>query len=372
VTPVVAVLGELHKELPRAEVRFWCDRHFVNEAHRIITAHDKTIRVQQVVAGKFRRYHHLSKIQHITTPAILFPNIIDAFLVTVGVAQSFVRMLLWRPDVVFAKGGYVCLPVGMAAWLLRIPVVIHDSDAHPGLTNRLLAPFAKRIATGMPLENYGYPASKSVYIGTPINPAFRPLNDMRRREIKQELGFDPKRPLVVFTGGGQGARTINKAVAMHLQALLPHTNVLLLSGSAQYDELRSLTPQNDPRFLLKDFITSGLPDILGAADVVVSRAGATALLELAAVARPTIIVPNKRLIWQVKHAQAFIDAEAVLSLDEDMFEKPGDTSLVDAIIEVLNDAKLAAKLRNNLHKHARPNAAKDMANIIIEIAKRRK
>ncbi len=370
VTPVVAILREIHKEYPRARVRFWCDRHFADETRAIFSEYDKSVQVQTIIAGKFRRYHNLSKLQHLTIPSIIFPNIRDAFWVVFGVGQSFFRMLFWRPDVVFAKGGYVCLPVGIAAWLLRIPVVIHDSDAHPGLTNRLLVPFAKRIATGMPLENYDYPKQKTEYVGIPIDPSYKILSEKRRSEVKSELGFDSKRPLVVITGGGQGARSINDAVALHMSALLKHSNVLLLSGSAQYDELRSITPQNDPRFVLKDFVHEGLFEILGAADVVVSRAGATSLLELAAVARPTIVVPSKRLIWQVKHAQVYVDSDAVMLLDEDKFVEQDDTSLVDAIKKILGSKPLQHQLGQNLHKHAKPRAAYDMASIILNTKKR--
>ena len=371
VTPVVAVLREIHKESPRARVRFWCDKHFADETRAIISEYDRSVLVQTITAGKFRRYYNLSKLQHLTTPSILFPNIRDALLVCVGVVHSFVRMLFWRPDVVFVKGGYVCLPVGIAAWLLRIPVVIHDSDAHPGLTNRLLVPFAKRIATGMPLDNYNYPLQKTEYVGIPIDSAYEVLSDTRRSEIKSELGFNSKRPLVVFTGGGQGARLINDAVALHLDSLLKITNVLLISGSAQYDELRSITPQDNSKFILKDFVYSGLPDILGAADVVVSRAGATFLLELAAVARPTIVVPSKRLVWQIKHAQIYVDSKAVMLLDEDKFTEPDDRSLVDAVEKILGDKSLQKQLSQNLHAHAKPLAAREMASIILNAKKRR-
>ncbi len=370
VTPVVAVLRELHKSHPKTEVRFWCDRHFASQARDIMSEYDASIRTQTVVAGKFRRYRHLTRLQHLTSPSIVLPNIRDTFFVLVGTVQSFIRLLAWRPDVVFAKGGYVCLPVGWAAWLLRIPVVIHDSDAHPGLTNRLLAPIAKHIATGAPLEHYDYPPEKSTYVGIPVDAVYKKLSEKQRKEIKIGLGFDPKRPLLVCFGGGQGSRQINEAVAANLQLLLEHTNVVLLSGVSHYDELVSLTPQDDPRFILKDFMSSGLVELLGAADVVVSRAGATALLELAALARPTILVPSKRLIWQVKHAQLFVDAEAVLPLDEDRFTDPDDRSLVDAVLCILDDASLQEKLSTNLHKQARPHAARDMANIIVRTSRK--
>jgi UDP-N-acetylglucosamine--N-acetylmuramyl-(pentapeptide) pyrophosphoryl-undecaprenol N-acetylglucosamine transferase len=371
VTPVVSVLHELHEKRPWLEVRFWCDAHFAPQTRKIIADYKRPVRVQTVLAGKFRRYHHLSKLQHLTIPSVIFPNIRDVFLVFFGVVQSVTRLLFWRPDVVFAKGGYVCLPVGYAAWLLRIPLVIHDSDAVPGLTNRLLAPIAKRIATGVPLEHYNYPEDKAQYVGVPIDPAYRLLTLKEKRDLKTKLGFDVRRPLTVFAGGGQGSKQINDAVALHLQELLKFTNVLLLAGASQYDELRSLTPQGDPRFVLKDFVP-GLPEVFGAADVVVSRAGATQILELAALAVPTIVVPSKRLIWQIQHTNLYVDKHAVLLLDEDDFKNSKDRSLVTTIKHLLEDETLRKKLGANLHAEAMPNAAKDMAAIIEKFARKRK
>lgn len=371
VTPVVAVLRELRETQPHTDVRFWCDHHYAPQAKRIMDEYDPTIRVQKVLSGKFRRYHHLTKLQHLTTPAVIFPNIRDAFLVFLGVGQSIFRLLFWRPDVVFANGGYVCLPVGWAAWLLRIPLVIHDADAVPGLTNRLLAPLATRIATGLSLDHYDYPAAKSTYVGIAIDQRYRSVTDETQLLLKKQLGFDESRPLTVVTGGGQGSRQINEAVALQLHGLLESTNVLLLSGAAQFDELRSLTPENDPRFQLKDFLP-GLPEVFGAADVVVTRAGATALLELAAMAKPSVVVPSKRLVWQVEQAKYYADEEAVIVLDEDKFKDPNDTQLVSTVTTIVHDASLRARLSKNLHALARPHAARDMAALIITATRKRR
>lgn len=370
-TPVVAVLRELKQRHPNAELRFWCDNYFAPQARSIMAEFDASIPVQTVLAGKFRRYHHLTKWQHLTIPSVVFPNIRDLFLVLLGVGQSIFRLIIWRPDVVFAKGGYVCLPVGWAAWILRIPVVIHDSDAHAGLTNRLLAPVASRIATGVPLSHYTYPPEKSVYVGIPVDPKYRIVSDGEQSAAKKALGMDPSRPLTVITGGGQGSKQINDTIALHLDELLVFTNVLLNSGSAQFDELHSLTPQNDPRFMLKDFVP-GLVEQFAAADVVVSRAGATALLELAAMAKPTIVIPSKRLTWQVKHAKLYADEHAVIVVDEDTFNDKDDDTLVTAIRQLVDQPQLRNKLGARIHALARPHAANDMAGIITRVARKRR
>lgn len=370
-TPVVAVLHELKTLNPDVELRFWSDKGFAAEAHRIVSGYDSSIKFQTILSGKFRRYHHLSKLQHLTVPGVVFPNIRDAFLVFFGIIQSFFRLLFWRPQVVFLKGGFVCLPIGIAAWLLRIPFVIHDSDAHPGLTNRILAPLASRILTGVSLDHYDYPVEKSAYVGVPIDPHFKQISEKKRQEVKLKFGFSHKRPLTVFVGGGQGSKQINDNVVLHLIDLMKITNVMILSGTKQYDELRSLTPQDNAHFRLEAFIPpQGLAELLAAADIVVTRAGASALLELAALAKPTIVIPSKRLIWQVKHAKLYVDMQAVYPLDEDKFTEPGDKSLVAAVKRLLVDQPLRQKLSKNLHRLARPNAGKDMAATILSVARK--
>ena len=370
VTPVVAVLREIKTKRPEAEIRFWCDRKFAPQAKSILNEFDRSVRVDTILAGKLRRYHHLTFLQHFTIPSVVFPNIRDFVLVLLGTVQSLFKLIVWRPDVVFTKGGYVCLPVGWAASLLRIPLIVHDSDAHPGLTNRLLARHATRIATGAPLEYYNYPKSKSHYVGIPIAEAFQPTSITKRAELKRQIGADPHRPMIVITGGGLGARMLNDAVAFHLQTLMKLGTVILLSGADQYDELRAITPQDDPRFQLHAFISHGMADVLGAADVVVSRAGATTLLELAALAKPTVLAPNGRLTGghQLKNAKVYNDKGAVIVVDDEQFENPDDTSLVTAITSVVTDPVLQETLSKNIHTFAKPNAARDVADMILKAA----
>src|SRR4051812_42501014 len=115
VTPVVAVLRTVKTQHPKAEIRFWCDRPFYPQAKSIMHQFDDTIRIHRILSGKFRRYNHLTWWQQLTIPSIPLLNIRDSFLVFAGIIQSIIKLIVWRPDVVFTKGGYVCLPVGIAA-----------------------------------------------------------------------------------------------------------------------------------------------------------------------------------------------------------------------------------------------------------------
>jgi UDP-N-acetylglucosamine--N-acetylmuramyl-(pentapeptide) pyrophosphoryl-undecaprenol N-acetylglucosamine transferase len=371
VTPVVAVLRELKKHDQSVEIRFWCDRKFAPQARSIVHHFDGSIAVETIISGKFRRYHNLPVWRQLLRPvSIVLPNIRDALLVGCGFLQSIVKLRSWKPDVVFTKGGFVCLPVGMAAKALNIPLVIHDSDAHPGLTNRILSRWATKIATGAPLKFYSYPKDISQYVGIPVSDDFAPLSEEKRRQIKIKLGFDPNSPLIVVTGGGLGARRMNDAVTKRMSELLSITSLALISGTGQYDELRAITPETDPRFQLHAFISDGMADMLGAADIVVARAGATTILELAALAKPSILVPNGYLTGghQLKNAEVYAESGAVEVIDEHELDA-NPQLLVDTLTSLLANPKRLQKMSAALHAYARPDAARAMAALVLEAAK---
>jgi len=331
---------------------------------------DKNIQVSKIVSGKLRRYHNISTIKQLLTPSILFLNIRDIFLTLFGIFQSFVKLIIWRPDVVFAKGGYVCLPVGFAAHVLRIPIVIHDSDAHPGLTNRILGIWAKMIATGAPLEYYSYSAKKSVYTGIPISEEFHEYSAKEKSDAKSRWGVRTDKPLIVITGGGLGAQRINDTVAVALEDLLGLGSVILISGSKQYDELRSLTPPNNNKFQMHSFISKDMASLLGAADVVITRAGATTIFELAAMAKPTILIPNGQLTGghQVKNANVYSKNGAVRVVDEnEMVEDP--QVLVRSVKDVLGNPEISRQMAIRFSEFSRPDAAKDVADMVISSIK---
>lgn len=367
VTPVVAVIREIRKKHPRAEIRFWCDNKFEPQARGIIHGFDERIIVQSIASGKFRRYHQYAWWRQLFRfRDIVFPNIRDGFLVAVGFVQSVWRMIWWRPDVVFCKGGFVCLPIGLAAKLLGIPVVIHDSDAHPGLTNRVLGRFANQIATGAPLEYYSYPPERTRYVGIPVRADFRSFTAKERMELKRKLGVDPDSRLVVVTGGGLGATRINNAVVGSLDQLMSIATVILISGTGQFDELNALTPSDEPRFQLHAFVSEGMAEMLGAADVVVARAGATSLLELAALHKPTVLVPNGYLAGghQLKNAKVYHDGGAVEVIDEHALDNDHNL-LYQTLKPLLADEIRLEKLSKAMAGFAKPHAAEEMADIIL-------
>jgi UDP-N-acetylglucosamine--N-acetylmuramyl-(pentapeptide) pyrophosphoryl-undecaprenol N-acetylglucosamine transferase len=172
------------------------------------------------------------------------------------------------------------------------------------------------------------------------------------------------------TGGGLGARRINDAVAKRLNELLDMSSLVLISGTAQYDELRATTPQDDPRYQLHAFISTGMAQLLGAADVVITRAGATTILELAALAKPTVLVPNGFLTGghQLKNASVYAENGAVEIIDDhELFANP--QLLVDTLTSLLANPARLNDMSKKFHEFARPGAASDMADLVLEAVK---
>lgn len=331
------------------------------------------VKVNRIMSGKLRRYTNFRFTDYLCHPTIIIRNIIDAFLVFLGTIQSFVKLVIWRPDVAFLKGGYVCLPIGIALHILRIPFVIHDSDATPGLTNRILSRWAIKIATGMPLDNYSYQRSKATYVGIPISTAYSPISPSAQSKLKNKLGFNSNLPLVTITGGGLGSKRINDTVMNNLPDLLDITQVALISGKDQYGELKDQSNSFPDSFKLYDFPVGDMSNLLSAADLVVSRAGATAMAELAALAKPTILVPNAKLPGkhQVKNAETFSSKKATIILDdEDINSNP--ENLYHAIKDTLSNTRLLDELSNNIHSFAMPHAAIEVAGLVLSCAKKRR
>ena len=296
------------------------------------------------------------------------PNFIDMFKIAGGFIQSLCKMLVWRPDVVFCKGGYVSLPVGIVAHLYHIPLVIHDSDTVPGLTNRVLAKYASAIGTGAPVENYpSYPKRITKFIGIPVGDNVKHISETERTNLKHELGLDGNQPLVLAMGGGQGAVAINDAITANATKLVKDkVNVVLLAGRGREVNM----PKSVGKHIQVLEFTNRVTDYEQVADVVVTRAGATTMAELAAIGVATIIVPSPYLAGdhQTKNAQVYEKAGAAVVLNEfDLKDKP--SILYDAIKDLLDDKSKRAKLAKNLRTFAKPDALDGMVQMILDACK---
>ncbi|MBQ1291679.1 MAG: undecaprenyldiphospho-muramoylpentapeptide beta-N-acetylglucosaminyltransferase [Lachnospiraceae bacterium] len=224
-----------------------------------------------IETGKLRRYFDPK-------------NFSDPFRVIKGFGQARKFLKEYRPDVIFSKGGYVAVPVVRAAHTLHIPCVIHESDVTPGLANKLCFSSADKVCCNFPETLEKLPADKAVLTGTPIR---EDLFTGSREEGLKLCGFTDDKPVLMVTGGSQGAASVNSAVRENLDALLKDFQIVHLCGKDKMDNLR-LTIPGYKQF---EFVSDEMKHIFAMADVVISRAGAGAISELLALKKPNILVP---------------------------------------------------------------------------------
>lgn len=362
ITPLLAVTKQL-KNQTDLEIRLWCDEKTLKTSQELFRQYND-IKIEKILAGKLRRYNHLKWWQHITW-SIFWPNFKDFFKFLAGLVQSFIKLIIWRPNLIFAKGGYVCLPVGLVARILRVKVVIHDSDALPGLTNRVLSKSAVRIATGFPAEYYSYPKEKTVFTGIPIRSEYRPVEMSQQIKLKKKLGMPINQPLVLVMGGGLGSRCLNQAVILGQHRLTQNFSVVLASGETEYDKVveQIVTPVKVQPFY------SNIHQYILASDLVICRAGATTLAELASSRKLAIVVPNTKLVGghQLKNAEVLRQAGAAIVMEEDVVSNEPDR-LIKKVVQLLSDSdpKTTQLMLDNFYQLAKPSAASAVVELIIK------
>jgi UDP-N-acetylglucosamine--N-acetylmuramyl-(pentapeptide) pyrophosphoryl-undecaprenol N-acetylglucosamine transferase len=326
-----------------------------------------------ISAGKFRRYHGEGWKQLLDLPTI-FKNSVDFFKFLIGLIQAYSVLGKIKPDIIFIKGGYIGVPVGLAAALRKIKYITHDSDTMPGLANRIIAKWAIMHATGMPTEFYDYQKDKTVYVGVPISAEYSLVDEDMQNAFKKNLGFESADKLILFTGGGLGSKVLNDSLVEITKKLLSSDEkirIMNIAGNENEEEVRGafsnkLSSEEIDRLTIKGFVTD-LHKYSGAADLIISRAGATNIAEFAAQAKACVIIPSPYLVGghQIKNAESLVKINAIEMIDEaDLQNNP--EVLLDKITELMNSKSKREELGKNLHKIAKLNASKDLAKLIID------
>ncbi len=263
-----------------------------------------------------------------------------------------------KPDVVFGAGGYVAGPMVLAAWLKRIPAALGEADAHFGLANRLAAPFARRVFLSFPIE--GREKRKYRLTGRPLPRRSRPPE---RAQSRERFGLPKQGPVLLVFGGSQGAQALNQLVVEHFGASGPA--VLHLAGERDYAAL-------EPRIKRPDYVLLGFTNEFGAAlaacDLALARAGGS-IWELAAAGKPALLVPYPYATadHQAKNASYFVQGGGAITLPEsDLENVPG------VLLELLNDPARLKAMSAAMQRLARPNAAEEIADELIELARSRR
>lgn len=326
-----------------------------------------------IYAGKFRRYHGSSFMEHLRDYRTIMLNIKDFFKFCLGFLQSLYELTSNRPDAILLKGGFVSVPIGFAAKILRIPYVTHDSDVVPGLANRLTAKSAKFNLTAMPKSLYPYQADKTIQVGIPLRETFIFVSKAVMSLAKESLERKITDEIVLVSGGGLGARRVNQAVVEASSKILadhPNRYIYHLAGKKLYEETLAeyeakLSEQDRLRVNVVDFTTE--PEVYGAAaDLIITRAGATTLAEYSVQAKTCIVIPNPHLTGgqQLHNAKVLEDAGAAVILKEEQ---------LDQLPEIVNEFFRFPEKRELLARHlnalAVPDSAAMISKILLKIAK---
>ncbi len=242
----------------------------------------ENVKFKGIFCGKIRRYFS-------------WENFLDLLKVPVGIIQSFFIVIRFRPKVVFCKGGYVSFPIALGAFLARVPVILHESDLVPGLANRLSARFATKICVSYEESKKFFSKNKVVLTGNPVRKDIVTGRIEKGREI---TGFNSDLPVLLFMGGSQGAESVNRFIFDNLKDLLSAYQIVHICGSGNVRHKNDLNHLVGPdyesllkRYIGYEFVGEELKHFYALCDVVISRAGAMSLAEIAAIKRPALLIP---------------------------------------------------------------------------------
>lgn len=355
ITPLIAVAEKLKTKLGH-EVEFLYIGSGADMEKNIMS--EAGIPAKHVMSGKMRRYFSIQ-------------NFIDYFKLPIGIIQSLWMLLSFMPDVVFSKGGYVAVPVVLAARIYRIPVFIHESDSVPGRANRFLSKFANRIAVAYPSAEVYFPREKTALVGNPIR--FQ-LMEGDPIMMRRELRFTDVKKTILVLGGSQGSKAINEALIKILPDLLKKYQIIHQTGKDNFEKISKdaaylgIKIGHEGYFATPFMNANQLRDSFALADMVISRAGATFITEIAANGKPAILIPIAESAndHQRMNAYALAKIGAAVVLEEPNL---GEHIFMQKIDEILGNEELSNVMAQKIKTFYHPNASEVIANSLVELAR---
>lgn len=363
ITPILAVVQALRRADPTTVVDYIGRARSLEEQ----LATEAGITFHAISAGKIRRDASKSVMGNLLDIPTQGKNAADGLRIVAGVIQARRLIKKLQPDVVFCKGGFVAYPVGLAAARAGIPLIIHESDLIPGLGNKRLAADARVIAVGFEGTDFTRYKQKVVVTGNPIADYF-----FTPQALKDELArLDLSKPLLVVTGGSQGAQRINGAIAELLPGLVKYATTVHICGTGKAVRLLELKHQHglgNETYQAHEFVAPAqMSALLQRATVAVARAGVGTIAELAACGVPTILVPHTTMAGhQRENAQLILHSQAAVVVDE---QAPDFTqTLGQTITSLLDNAQKRKILAKNIRRMAPVGSAGKIAEIITNVA----
>lgn len=301
-----------------------------------------------ISSGKFRRYMSAK-------------NFSDPFRVIKGFSEAKSIIKDYKPDIVFSKGGFVSVPVVLAARRYKVPVIIHESDMTPGLANKIAIPSATKVCHNFPETAEYLPKGKSVLTGSPIRAEL--LKGDKLNGLKM-CDFTSGKPIIMVIGGSLGAVAVNNAVREALPELTADFQIVHLCGKGKTDE----SLNNKTGYKQFEYIKDELKDLFAMSDIIISRAGANAICEIAALKKPSILIPlsaNASRGDQILNANSFKKQGFSEVIEEENLNK---TLLIDTVHEVYENR---SKYINKMEKSGSRNAVDTILKLIEKCEKNR-
>jgi UDP-N-acetylglucosamine--N-acetylmuramyl-(pentapeptide) pyrophosphoryl-undecaprenol N-acetylglucosamine transferase len=374
ITPLLSLARELKRQSPNCQIVYVGHKGDNFDTFKDIS--DNFDFMVFINAGKFRRYHTSSRLAQLFDLKTWALNIRDFFRLPGSIVSSIRLINRFKPDVVFSKGGFVAVPVGIAAKLRRVPIVTHDSDTMPGLANRIVGKWAKIHATGMPANYYRYPKASVDYVGIPIDERIKKVTPKIQADAKAQLKLPKDSTVLLLSGGGNGSLRLNQlllSISRHLLESNLSLYLVHIAGQAHEAELkqaykRSLPKNQQGRVVVMGFSTDFYA-YTAAADLIIARAGATTIAELAVAAKACILIPSPYLTGghQLKNAEELANHDAAVVASEAI--EPDE--LLVMVNELLSNDHRRFELARNIFGIAHPEAAAKLAAIILSTAKNR-
>lgn len=363
ITPILAVAEALKIKDPTILTVYIGERG--GKFAELTDNHPAIDKTYTIWAGKFRRYNGESWLKRLVDVPTNLLNIRDMFYFAIGTVQSWFLLGRIKPSTVFLKGGFVGVPIGLAAAIRHIPFVTHDSDALPGLANRLVGRWAQQHAVALPLETYKYPATKTVQVGVLVEPNFKPVTAVTQQQMKQAITLPTDATMILVTGGSGGARNINMAIKSISAQLLKDYKDLYIVHQAGKGKAGIYENFAHERLIVLEFMRP-MYQYTGAADIVVSRASGNTVAELGVQGKAVIVVPNPLLTGghQLKNAATLEAAQAVIVVNESA-KATDATALNQAIRSLLDDPRKRLELAERLQQTTLTNAAEKLAELLV-------
>lgn len=358
VSPLLAIAAEAQRTDPSSK-SFFIGTHTGPEQEVVEAA---GIAFFAIRSGRLRRY-------------IDVKNVLDPFRAVAGVGDSVKILREQKPDVMVSAGGFVSVPVAIACWMLRIPVVIHQQDIIPGLANKIMASIAKKISVSFKESCHKFSLKKTVWCGNPVRDSIRNGDKARAIEL---FSLEKDVPVVSIFGGGTGALSINKLIVEALPELLSFCQVIHSAGKGknvfQDRDLQEMhtpepitaTSSENPyeRYHVLEFISADeVRDVYAASDLVVTRSGLSALSELSVLGKPTVTIPIPKS-HQEANAGYFEKRHAVVTLNEQTLTPQ---ILATTVRELLQSIGKRETLSKNIQSINRPDAAERILGVINSV-----